>query len=130
MAIITAIIGSDNFATTITNDRNTIVSDEPESSGGKDMGLSPMDLLASALGSCTCITIKMYANHKKWPLERVEVTVDFNRDTEANFSTVKRNIKLSGDLSEEQRQRLLLIATRCPIHQTITHGISINSKLV
>ncbi len=130
MANITANLGSENYATTITTSGNTIISDEPLKSGGQDKGFSPMELLASALGSCTCITLKMYANHKKYALTNVEVVVDFNRDSEANFSDVTRKIKLSGDLSDEQRQRLLTIANRCPIHQTLTHGISIDTKLV
>lgn len=130
MALITAQLGAENYKTTIRTTTNTLISDEPVSMGGTDSGFSPMELLASALGSCTCITLKMYATHKKYNLESVEVVVNFNRDTEANFSTVTREIKLTGDLTDEQKQRMLTIANRCPIHQTITHGISINTKLI
>ncbi|MES2630067.1 MAG: OsmC family protein [Bacteroidota bacterium] len=130
MAIITANIGTDNYTTTIRAGNNTIVSDEDAKSGGKDLGLNPMELIAAALGSCTCITLKMYAQRKEYKLLSVEVKVDFNRDVEANFSNVQRDIVLTGDLTQAQKDRLLLIANRCPVHQTLTHTISISTKIV
>ncbi len=107
------------------------VGDEPAPEGD-DMGPGPYEMLLSALGSCTAMTLLMYARRKDWPLEEVRVTLSHQRvhaqdcrDCEADESgrveLVTREIQVGGPLSAEQRERLLDIATRCPVHKTLMH---------
>ncbi len=128
MAKITATIGTQHYRTEIKTETNTLLSDEPLSHGGGDLGFSPDELLASALGACTSATLRMYADRKGWAeLTGVQVEVVFNRGTDRSFIT--RDIVLEGPLSTEQRDRLLDIANRCPIHRTLSHPIEINTTL-
>lgn len=130
MALIQAQIGKDHYLTEIqTTSGNRIVADEPAASGGVDKGFSPSELLASALGACTCITLRMYADRKQWPLEKIEAHVTFVRDLEKNESFMTRTIHLQGTLDARQRERLLEIANQCFIHKTLTHPIHISTLL-
>jgi putative redox protein len=108
---------------------NTLIADEPKDSGGGDEGFSPSDLVAASLGTCTCITLRMYADRKGWPLEGVQTEVTFTRDSDKNESFFKRIISLSGNLSIEQKQRLLQIANGCYIHKVLTNPIHVLSEL-
>ena len=130
MPSVTANIGREHFATRIKTATNQLIADEPLDHGGGDTGFSPAELLAAALSACTSITLRMYADRKAWPLESVEVVIDIERDEQANATTIVRRIKLFGSLDEEQKQRLLQIADKCPIHQTLTHPITIQSALL
>jgi putative redox protein len=129
MSTVKAAIGKEHYATSIRSATNQLTADEPADFGGGDVGFSPSELLAASLAACTSITLRMYADRKAWPLESVEVEVDFERDAEAKASTFSRKIKLLGNLDEEQKTRLLQIANKCPIHQTLTHPITINTHL-
>ena len=130
---------ADGFAQEITEGAHHLRSDEPASAGGTDSGPTPYDLLLASLGSCTSMTIAMYARRKRWPLERVTVSLRHSRvhaedcaacDTqEAKLTVIDRNIALDGPLGEDQRARLLEIANRCPVHLTLTATIQINSRL-
>jgi putative redox protein len=103
-----------------------ILADEPKSfPGGNDKGLSPTDFLLSSLGSCTSMTLRLYARLKKLPLEKIIVKLDRKASGE-----IIREIELIGDLTEEQRQRLLEISNKCPIHKALSNKIIINSELV
>jgi putative redox protein len=112
--------------------------DEPAAVGGTDSGPTPYDLLA-ALGSCTSMTIAMYARRKRWPLERVTVHLRHSRvhaedcvtceTQEAKLTVIERDIQLDGTLGEDQRARLLAIADRCPVHLTLTSKMEIRTKL-
>jgi putative redox protein len=82
------------------------------------------------LASCTSITLRMYADRKEWDLTDIKVSVDFSRDTKTFESSFVRRIELIGNLTEEQRSRLLAIANSCPVHRTLTHSISVDSQLV
>jgi putative redox protein len=103
-----------------------ILADEPKSfSGGNDKGLSPTDFLLSSLGSCTSMTLRLYARLKKLPLKKIIVKLDRKASGE-----IIREIELIGDLTEEQRQRLFEISNKCPIHKALSNQIIINSELV
>jgi putative redox protein len=127
------------FAQEIVAGPHHIVSDEPTSVGGTDRGPTPYDLLLAGLGSCTSMTIAMYARRKQWPLKGVTVRLRHSRihaDDCASCETqtgtiglIERDIELEGVLDEEQRARLLAIANRCPVHQTLTSQMHITTKL-
>jgi putative redox protein len=109
-----------------TGDHDWLV-DEPKSVEGGDLGPTPEEMLLASLGSCTAITLRMYAKNKAWPLERVEVTLEMlnaanNQLMETN---IKREIKLFGALSDEQRERLTEIANKCPMHRVLSNPVHI-----
>jgi putative redox protein len=115
----------------IVTGRHTLVADEPESVGGRDTGPGPYELLLSALGACTTMTVRMYADHKSWPLEHVAVRLSHDRihakdcekcESETGLiSRIDKTLELRGDLTDEQRARLTEISERCPVHRTITN---------
>lgn len=115
-------------------------SDEPTEDGGDDLGPSPYDLLLAALGSCTAMTLRLYADRKGWPLEAIRVRLSHARihardckeceSEEGQISKIERKISVVGDLSGGQKEHLLEIANRCPVHRTLTHEIHIESSLV
>ncbi len=126
---IKASINKNHYKTTLTNGRNQLIADEPIESGGTDLGFSPSELLCSALAACTCATLRMYADHKGWALEDVQVSIDFERDNDQNVSYFKRHVTLIGDLSADQKTRLLGIANKCPIHKVLSNPIEILTDL-
>jgi putative redox protein len=130
---------ADGFAQDIAAGPHQWRSDEPASAGGTDSGPTPYDLLLAALGSCTSMTVSMYARRKQWPLERVTVHLRHSRvhredcaaceTQDAGLTLIERDIQLDGPLGEEQRARLLAIANRCPVHLTLTSKIEIRTRL-
>jgi putative redox protein len=106
-----------------------IVLDEPVAAGGLGSGPSPYDLLSAALGACTAMTIRLYAERKGWPLDSVVVRVVHRREALAAKDRFAREIVLAGALSPEQRGRLREIAERCPVHQTLARGSDIATVL-
>lgn len=104
--------------------------DEPVSSGGLGAGPNPYDLLAAALGACTTMTVRLYANHKGWPLKRVETAVRHSRAGLNARDRFELDIALEGDLDAEQRTRILEIAERCPVHLTLTRGSEVAARLM
>lgn len=103
-----------------------IYADEPAEMGGTDEGMTPAALLLASLGSCTAITIRMYADRKKWTLESITINLSIANEEEMNSdTTITRVIDLKGDLNDEQKERLLLIANKCPIHKILSNPIKI-----
>lgn len=125
--------------TIVTGSGHAIVADEPESVGGDDTGATPYDLLLSSLGACKTMTMRMYAERKGYALEHAEVRLShdkiYAKDCEScetktgKIDQIKTEITLTGDLSDEERQKVFEIAERCPVHRTITSEIIIEAKL-
>ena len=127
------------FAQDIYTDRHSLGADEPTAYGGEDSGPSPYELLLAALGSCTTMTVRMYSGHKQIPLDRVSVRLRHHkihaRDCEScetregKIDRIERDIALTGELTDEQRDALLRIADRCPVHRTLHSEIDIRTRL-
>ena len=104
--------------------------DEPVSAGGLGSGPNPYDLLGAALGACTTMTIRLYAGHKGWPLKRVETAVRHSRAGLNAKDRFELDIALEGELSAEQRARILEVAGRCPVHLTLERGSEVEARLM
>ena len=125
------------FTQNVTTDTHFWLADEPVSVGGSDLGPDPYEHLLAALGTCTSMTLRMYANRKKWPLQQAEVHLRHYRDHGADCAhcddqrpqvdVIDRQISLTGELDNSQRQRLMEIADRCPVHRTLHGKIRINT---
>ncbi len=112
--------------------RHSLTADEAVDLGGNDAGPAPYDLLLSSLGACTTMTLRMYANQKKWPLEKTAVTLTHQKETDAagkKIDVIHRDIRLNGPLDDAQKARLLEIADKCPIHRTLENKPTIITAL-
>ena len=127
---ITAITELDQsrFKTKVYAGGHLIYADEPKELGGTDEGMSPGALLLASLGSCTAITIRMYADRKEFPLESIKIDLAICKEEEITEETnITRKIELLGPLTAEQRERLLQIADKCPIHKLLSNPIRIQT---
>jgi putative redox protein len=107
-----------------------LTADEPTQKGGGDEGPKPTELLAASLASCTAITLEMYADRKEWGLGTVEVSVDFSEATTDDPAAFEVTITLGAELSQENRDRLLVIAGKCPVHKALkAQDVDINDSL-
>lgn len=127
------------FRTEIQSGSHRLIADEPLDVGGTDLGPNPYDLLLSALAACTVMTLRMYADHKGIPLTAVGVSLSHRKihaqDCEdcasksGRIDRIERSLQLEGDLTEAQRQRMTEIASRCPVHRTLTSETVIRTQL-
>jgi putative redox protein len=130
--------GPGPFIETIRAGRHVLTADEPLAVGGADTGPGPYEYLLAALGSCTAMTLRMYARQKTWPLDKVTVRLSHSKiyavdcaeceTKEGKIDRIERVIELAGDLDMAQRQRLLEIADKCPVHRTLVSEISIVTR--
>lgn len=128
------------YSQLLTAGRHGFVADEPEVDGGDDLGPSPYELLLWALGSCTAMTLLMYARRKGWDLAECSVHLTHDRvhakdceeceEETGRVEVIKREISLRGQISEEQKERLLEIAARCPVHKTITGSPTVVDSII
>lgn len=133
MSVVVSDGGPGVFDTRVTAGRHELVVDEPVELGGSGAGPTPYDLLLAALGSCTVMTLRLYAQRRGYPLSGVTVSLDHDRihaedcatcDTaEGRLDRIRRSVTLAGDLTDEQRRDLLRVAERCPVHRTLTSEI-------
>ena len=130
-------IGKHNYSTRIEDGGHALVGDEPTRNGGADTGPAPYDYLLAGLGACTAITLRMYADRKQWPLSDVVVRIRPVRShavdcadcetKDVGVGRLEREVELLGPLTEEQRARLLYIADRCPVKQTLERGLRVEA---
>lgn len=120
------------FTNQVTTANHQWLADEPEDLGGLDKGPAPFEMVLAGLGACTTMTVRMYAKHKDWPLDKVSVTLLHTKKgaSDGNSDKFTRHIEIEGDLTAEQRERLLEIANKCPVHKTLTGDLEIESKLL
>jgi putative redox protein len=124
--VVVSEVGPGPFVQSVTVRGHKLLADEPLSfPEGTDKGLSPNDFLLSSLGSCTSITLRMYARLKKIPLGKIIITLSRSENGE-----IDRKIELMGNLTSEQKNRLFEISNKCPIHKVLTNSVKINSKLI
>lgn len=97
--------------------------------GGEDEGANPHELLEAALAACTIITVQMYANRKQWPLESTDVTIKIISENKEG-TIISRDVSFKGDLTSEQRDQLLVIANKCPIHKLLSGPIQIQTQMI
>ena len=131
--------GGQGFTTDILAAGHQITADEPEKVGGNNFGPSPYDLLLSSLGACTAMTLRMYADRKKWDLQEVIVHLSHGKDyaedckespeKQSKIDHIEKSIQLIGDLDDKQKERLLQIADKCPVHKTLHNTVVVNTKL-
>lgn len=139
-ATVTVSGGGTGFLQRISAGRHLLLADEPFEVDGTDQGPDPYALLLASLGACTSMTLGMYARKKQWPLESVSVRLWHQRmhaedcatcETKTGFiGHIHTRIELTGSLTDEQKQRLLEIAEKCPVHRTLSAEIRITSELV
>jgi putative redox protein len=117
--------GQARYHTEILIGGHSLVADEPERAGGTDTGPTPFGLLMAALGACTTITLRMYADRKEWPLEEIGVRLDHRKleSDEPKTAEISQTLELVGPLNAKQRERLLEIAHRCPVHRALEAGV-------
>ena len=124
--------GLGRYQQTVSAGRHTLIADEPLAADGDDAGLAPFDFLLAALGSCTSITLRMYAQRKGLALSHVSVALTHEKielEGQGRVDCIARIITLEGDLSLEQRERLLEIANKCPMYRTLQSEIKIDSRI-
>jgi putative redox protein len=127
---VVAKISQKNYKTEIFARQHTVIGDEPLSIGGEDLGMMPFELLLGSLGECTAITLRMYAARKAWDVKNISVKLTLKEiSADDKTSYINRILSFEGDLTEEQKNRMLQIANACPVHKLMTNPIQIQSFL-
>jgi putative redox protein len=121
-------IGTDRYKTDLKAGHHTLTSDEGPELGGKDVGPAPYDLLISALAACTVITLRMYADRKKWPVTAVHADIHFKRDAD-KVESIDRVLRIEGTVDDEQKKRMADIAERTPVTLTLKRSLEIRTRL-
>lgn len=130
-ASVTVRLGSEKFRTRVSARQHEFFGDEPGDLGGADTGATPYEILLGAIGSCKAITARMYAERKGWSLEAVRVELEHDRpEGRGGPEIVRVKLAFDGDLDDEQRDRLLAIAEKCPVQKTVTGDLSVEAELV
>ena len=122
------VLADPRYSTAIAVGAHQLRADEPIEVGGGDTGPAPKEWLLSALGACTAITLRMYAERKQWPLQSVRIELDYGESSPGR-TVIVRKLHIEGDLDEAQRERLLQIANACPVHKILTGAIEIPTEL-
>ena len=132
MAEVLVSIGEESYTTTISYDDLEILADEPIELGGQNKGLAPSQLLLSSVGACKAITMRMYANRKKWKVNKIDIKVssEVQKSEQQQTTFIKCNIFIEGDLDEEQKRRIYAIGEKCPVHMMLMNPIVIESNLI
>ena len=135
---VTCAVGPTGFRTAVVARSHTLTADEPTAVGGSDAGPTPYEFLLMALGGCTAMTLRIYADRKGWPLERATVSVRQARSHEPDcercetntvgVERIQRRIELVGPLDDDQRKRLMSVADRCPVQQTFEREIRVETS--
>jgi len=138
--VMASLDGDAGYTTKMKVGNHYMLADEPKVLGGNDFGPNPYDLVSAGLSACTAITVQMYVRRKGWDLKNIEVHTSYSKqhafdcehcdDDSAKIDTFSRVIKLEGELDEKQKQRILLIADKCPVHRTLHSETQIVTKLI
>jgi len=126
--MVKATINKEHYACSVTNGSHDIVADEPIELGGTHKGFAPKGLLMASLASCVAITLRMYVDRKGWAVDKIEVEV--NMGVENAEDVFYEEITCTGDLTEEQKERLENIASKCPVSKILTVGHEVRSKVL
>lgn len=131
MAKITSTTRNDNYELIVQSaSGHELIIDEPEELGGKNKGMSPDELIIAALAGCTSATLKMYAQRKNWDLQEVKTEIYTEKnETPGGLPIIHRSIELVGNLDEEQRERILVIANKCPVHKMLSGEMTIETTM-
>jgi putative redox protein len=122
-----AVIGKETYRTELRARKHVLIADEPPDAGGKDLGPRPQDFLNMSLASCTAITLRMYANRKNFDVAQIKVEVSGRE--EAGKTLFQTDIVITGNLSEEEKDQMLQISRRCPVHKAMSRPIEIETLL-
>lgn len=125
-------LGETNYKTVMHAGRHELICDEPDTKGGEDVGPDPYDYLLMSLGACSVITMKMYADRKKWPVEDLYIEMlhykkeaDGNGDKSEKVDVIEKELVIKGDLTDEQIDRLVEISKKCPVHKTLMNSVEL-----
>lgn len=120
-------IGHEHYVTKLSMRGHLLVADEPQDNGGKDTGPTPTELILSGLAACTASTLRMYADRKDWDIERIdlELSIRIEKTGTGQISHIETSIDITGNITSEQKERMLEIAAKCPIHKLLSNPIDI-----
>ena len=123
-------IGTQKYLCAISWRNGELLMDEPVSNDGKDLGPDPYSTLLAALAGCTLATLRMYIDRKEWSISEITIALNLSQETKVELeTTISRTLTFSSEISEEQKERLLLIAEKCPVSKILKNKIIINTKL-